>query len=327
MTLMNRYLASLIWLVAATACVAAAPAPETTPTSHRGVYAVNGRLHVSLFGTPDGEPITTGPDDMKPSWAKTGDWIVFFRRTKSAPRVSDWKTAICVVKANGTGFRKLTDGTQTDFNPTWTRDGQNKVVFSRLDPANGKYVIYMTTPGANPGDEVPVSDLRYGSFAYTCLKDGRILTSGTGHPAKAGNYLMTPGKAANAIYEPVKFTFQRKGFLDRLSLTPSETKVTYEFQHGTGPYTYPGRTIYIADFDANTRTLSNPVAITNPKPDPKVTVLYPRWTRDESAVVYHCDKTGKPQLYLYRLTDGSTIRVSTNPDARYLFPCGEATPK
>ena len=38
-------------------------------------------------------------------------------------------------------------------------------------------------------------------------------------------------------------------------------------------------------------------------------------------------KTGKPQLYLYRLADGSTIRVSTNPNATYKHPCGEATPK
>lgn len=35
----------------------------------------------------------------------------------------------------------------------------------------------------------------------------------------------------------------------------------------------------------------------------------------------------KSQLYMYRLKDGSTSRVSTNADANYLFPCGEATPK
>jgi Tol biopolymer transport system component len=69
------------------------------------------------------------------------------------------------------------------------------------------------------------------------------------------------------------------------------------------------------------------VAITDAKPDPKVTTLYPRWTKDESAVVYHCDKRGKSQLYMYRLEDKSTILVSTNKDASYAFPCGEETPK
>ena len=48
---------------------------------------------------------------------------------------------------------------------------------------------------------------------------------------------------------------------------------------------------------------------------------------DESAVVYRGSRTGKNQLYMYRLKDGSTVRVSTNADANYMFPCGEATPK
>jgi len=54
---------------------------------------------------------------------------------------------------------------------------------------------------------------------------------------------------------------------------------------------------------------------------------YPRWTKDESAVVYHCNVTGKNQLYMYRLSDGSTVRVSTNADANYMFACGKRTPK
>jgi len=324
---MKRFRYCLVPLLAAAVCFSTAVSPEAAKTDQRGVYAVNGRLHVSVFGTPDGEPITTGPDDMKPSWAKTGDWIVFFRRTESAPRVSDWKTAICVVKTDGTGFRKLTDGTQTDFNPTWMRDAKNVILFSRRNPANSKYVIYQTAPDSNPGDEVPVSDPRYGSFALSCVKDGRIFVSSSGHPDKAGYYLMTPGKDGKATYEPVKFAFKPDGFPDRVSITPGETKMTYEFQHGNGPYQYPGRTIYIADFDVTTRTVSNPLAITDPKPDPKITVLYPRWTKDESAVVYHCNKTGKSQLYMYRLKDKSTTRVSTNPEANYMFACGEATPK
>ena len=87
------------------------------------------------------------------------------------------------------------------------------------------------------------------------------------------------------------------------------------------------RNLYTADVDVKTRTVSNPKAITDTKPDPKIIWLYPRWTKDESAVVYHCSKTGKNQLYMYRLNDGSTVRVSTNADANYMFPCGQETPK
>lgn len=302
-------------------------AQEATKTDLKGVYSVNGRLHVALFGTPDGPPITTGPGDMKPSWARTGGRIVFFRLVTPAPRIPDWKTAICVVNTDGTGFRKLTNGSQTDFNPTWTRDGKNNILFSRRNPNRGTYAVYMTTAGANPGDEVVVSDPQCTSFANSSLEDGRIFVAGTSPTGDRGYFLLTPSKEGKPVYEKVNFAYPLEGTLDRVSIAPSQTKITCEFQRGFGPYSYPGRTLYIADFDARTRTVSNPLAITDAKPDPKVTTLYPRWTKDESAVVYHCDKSGKSQIYMYRLKDKSTILVSTNKDASYAFACGEQTPK
>jgi len=298
-----------------------------TPTGLKGAYARNGRLHVGVFGRPDSKPITTGPGDMKPSWSKTDGKIVFFRVTKFAAEVTDWRTAICVVNVDGTGFRKLTDGTQTDFNPTWTRDGSEKAVLNRLDHGNGRFAIYMTGPGANPGDEYVVSDKRLSSYAYTCLKDGRIFVSCWNHPSGPGYFLMTPSADGKPKYERVNFAFELEGSIDRVSLTPSETKICAEYQEGFGPYRYPGRTIYIADFDVASLTVSNPKPITDTEPNPETIRLYPRWTKDESAVVYHCNKTGKNQLYMYRLKDGSTIRISANANADYMFPCGEATPK
>ena len=143
---MIRHSYGMVPFLVAAACLGADAIQEASTSGLKGVYAVNGRLHVSVFGTPDGQPITTGPGDMKPSWSKTAGKIVFFRLMKHAPRVSDWQTAICVVNTDGTGFRKLTDGTQTDFNPTWTRDGTEKVVFSRYDHTSLKAAVYMTMP-------------------------------------------------------------------------------------------------------------------------------------------------------------------------------------
>ena len=308
-------------------CISAGAVEEMTPNDLKGAYSVNGELQVNTFGDPEGEPITRGHKDMKPSWSKTGGKIVFFRLTRPAPRVSDWKTAICVVNADGTGFRKLTDGTQTDFNPTWTRDGTNLIVFNRRDPKTGRYAVMLTRSDASPGDEYAVSGPQYSTYAYSCLKDGRMFVSSWAHPAKGRYFLMRPSREGSASYEPINFTSPLEGTIDRVSISPSETRICYEFQKGFGPYRYPGRTLYVAGFDVATRTVSDPVAITDTEPAPTITVLYPRWTKDESAVVYHCNRTGRSQLYMYRLRDAATIRVSTNPDAGYAFPCGEETPK
>ncbi len=324
---MNRFFAGLLVGLAASALAVSSFAEEVIRTEHRGSYALNGRIHVGLFGYPDGKPLTTGPGDMKPSWSKEGGLLVFFRVTKFAPRVPDWKTAICVVKADGTGFRKLTDGTYTDFNPTWTRDGSNLAVINRQKPEGGGYVVMLAKPDGQPGDEYAVSDTSQHTYAYSCLKDGRMFVGSTRRPSRSGYFLMTPGRDGSAKYEPVECELARHGRLDRVSITPDETKVCFEGQKGFGAYRYPGRALFIADFDAKIPAITNAKVIANGSFDQDVTYLYPRWTKDQSAVVYHCDKSGKKQLYMYCLEDGSTVRVSADSQGNYMFPHGEATPK
>ena len=105
---------------------------------HRSSYYKNGEIHVNVLGTPEEEPLTSGHWDFKPSWSKTGDMLVFFRRLVNHREVSQWKTAICIINVDGTGFHQLTDGTHTDFNQTWTRDGTNTPIWNRKNPEDGR---------------------------------------------------------------------------------------------------------------------------------------------------------------------------------------------
>lgn len=56
---------------------------------HRSSYYKDGEIHVNVLGQPEGKPITTGHWDFKPSCSKTGDHLVFFRRLKNDPVVSN----------------------------------------------------------------------------------------------------------------------------------------------------------------------------------------------------------------------------------------------
>ncbi|MFL2913760.1 MAG: hypothetical protein ACJZ64_03880 [Opitutales bacterium] len=76
-------------------------------SDHRISYYKNGEIHVNYVGYPDSEPLTKGHWDFKPSWSKTGNKLVFFRRYVNAPEVWNWKTAICIINADGTDFIKL----------------------------------------------------------------------------------------------------------------------------------------------------------------------------------------------------------------------------
>ena len=112
-----------------------------------------------------------------------------------------------------------------------------------------------------------------------------------------------------------------EGILDRVSISPSETKVCFEYQKGH-EYKNTGRTLYIADFDAKKPSIRNAKAFANEEGMNRW-FAYPRWTKDEKAIVYHAS----PSLYLYTIANETTVKVSTREGADYRYPHCEATPK
>lgn len=298
-------------------CVVTARGDE----GYRSSYYKDGAIHVNVLGTAEEEPITKGHWDFKPSWSKTDDMLVFFRRLVNDKQVGNWKTAICIINVDGTGFHQLTDGTHTDFNQTWTRDGTNTPIWNRKHPRKNSYQIMAGKIGGTPGQEVALTDNSFHTWGFTCLTDGRILVASTPPKRKRGYYLMTPSAQGDPKFERIDCALAKGGALARVSLSPDETKVCFEYQKGF-KHSMPGRTLYIADFDANTRAMSNFKPFAN-EDGKNAWFAYPRWVNDASEVVYHAGR----KLFLYRLADGTTRQASTDNQADYRYPHGEATPK
>lgn len=288
---------------------------------YRSSYYKDGELHVNVLGTPEGTPLTQGHWDFKPSWSKTGDKLVFFRRLVNNKDVSKWKTAICIINVDGTEFHQLTDGSHTDFNQTWTRDGKNTPIWNRKNPATGGYQAMASTIGAKPGEETALTPKRYHTWAYTCLKDGRIFVASKQPGKPFGYFLMTPNPGDAPRFEPVDCALAKSGRMDRVSLSPSETRICFEYTYGF-KRSVPGRTLFLADFDSKTRKVSNAKPFANQERE-NVWFAYPRWMPDEKAIVYHAGK----KLFLYTIADKSTEQVSTDTKGDYRYPHGEATPK
>ncbi|MCL4201672.1 MAG: hypothetical protein KJ000_04205 [Pirellulaceae bacterium] len=318
--------------LAASAGLGSAAAPlltnageATPPPASRISYYRNGEIHVNVPGQPEGKPLTTGYTDFKPSWSKTGDMLVCFRRLKNDPVTVNWLTAIFIINVDGTGFHQLSDGTCTDFNPTWTRDGKNTPMWNRKTSAAGGFCIMAGKVGGKPGEEVALTDQRYSSWVHSALTDGRLFVASEPPKLGRGYYLMTPNVGGEPKFERIECELARKGFLDRVSVSPSEKKICFEYQTGFKSKGMAGRTLFIADFDVQNRAITSAKAIANEAGKP-FWIAYPRWIDGEAAVVYHSGESGKNQLYVYRLEDGSTTRASTNPRTDYRYPHGEAAP-
>ena len=126
---------------------------------------MNGEIHVKEVGKPDGKPLTTGHMDFKPSWSKTGNMLVCFRRTKNDPVTVNWKSAIFIINVDGTGFHQLSDGTRTDFNPTWTRDGLNTPIWNRKNDTKTGFHVMQSKVGGSPGEEIAITDESFHTWA------------------------------------------------------------------------------------------------------------------------------------------------------------------
>jgi hypothetical protein len=294
------------------------------PPGSRISYYRNGEICVGEPGKPEGQPLTRGHVDFKPSWSKTGDMLVCFRRTQDDPVTANWKSAIFVIGADGDGFHLLSDGTRTDFNPTWTRDGSNTPIWNRKNAKTGGYYVMQSKAGGQPGEELAITDEKFHSWAHSCLMDGRILVN-SAHPTLGwGVFLLSTGRDHAPFYESVQWELGKRGQMHRASISPGETRICFEFLPGA-TFTEAGHTLYIGDFDARQRSITNLKAIAN-KDGKKIWFAYPRWIDGEAAVIYHSGETGRNQLYLYRLDNGSTKRVSRDASADYRYPHGEAAP-
>ena len=294
----------------------------STSVADRAAYYKDGEIHINKLGKPEGEPLTTGHFDFKPSWSQTDDFLVFFRRLENAPKVENWKTAICIIGVDGSGFHQLSDGTHTDFNQTWTRDGTNTPIWNRRVSGKLSYQIMASRIGAKPGDEIALTTPEHRAWAFTCLKDGRILVVANPNKQGRGYYLMTPGAEEKAPqFERIHCDLAKLGVLARITLSPDETKICFEFQPGFKKKV-PGRVLYHGSFDRETLRIENLVAFANEERAP-IWFAYPRWTTDGKRIMYHAGR----KLFLHDPTAGTTTQVSTDGKADYRYPHGERAPK
>ena len=313
---------TLLWLGTATALTvmacagndpldSAVDSPPAHMTDARWASSDDLRIAVNAYGQP--KPLlTSGSADFKPVWSKTGSMLTFFRRLQGGSEFSMWKTKLCVIKADGTGFRELTDGRYADFNPTWTRDGSNRILFNRYAVrGSDSNDIYWISPAGSAGDEVMLSDVagRY-EWVFSGLRDGRLFIDRVNFSAtpatRVKSFLLTPNPGGVGAYAEIARPTTK--LWHKLSVSPSETRVAYMLDNDDNMSSYEDVVLYYADFDVATRTVSNPVAIT--ADDPRTIEEYPRWSADESLIIYDSNRSGRYQMYAYRLADRVTERIS-----------------
>jgi hypothetical protein len=307
----------------------AGPSPVGTP----GVtarWAASDNYQITINATDQPKLYLTYSDDFKPSWSQTGAMLTYFHALHYGNTFDQWKTGLCVIHADGTQATALSNGAYADFNPTWTRDGTNQIIFNRYAVRGStSNDIYLISPQGTVGSEVLVSTPGNGyEWAFSGLKDGRIFIDrvdwSTGQ-AVASSFLLTPNPGGTPTYEEITRPILATQLWQKLSVSPSETKVTYMLDGNGDMSSYNDDVLYYADFDVNTRVVSNPVAFTTY--DLSQISEYPSWSADESLIIYDSNRSGVYQTYAYNPADGSTTVLSDDATVNFQFADFENLPK
>lgn len=312
---------------------ASAPLPNTG-TDEWYAY-VDGRIAENTSFSEDPTYFTDPSlDDYKPVPSPDGSQIAFFRALDYGKGQDiTWKTRICVINADGSGLRELTSGDHMDTNPQWTRDGSNRIVWTRMESTLSLFGIniplgmnaYWTDPDAEPGDEERISKGWRYEFVYSGLKDGRLLIRREGQNAY---YLMTPDPNGGATYQELSYP-NRNTLLHKITISPSETRIAYMkvanagFSTNATPEAYSRAVIAYADLDVEALVIDNEVEVT--EFNEANTNWYASWTQDEDKLIYTCagDCPEGPsigQVFEYDLATRTTIRISGNDGLRYRYP-------
>ncbi len=325
---MNRLLSSC--LLALAAC-AAAPSVHAPPIAAPPRWAASKGLRITVFG-PEGEAtLTRGHHDWKPVWNLAGDRLAFFRTSVDSGAFVYWKAALMVVTADGGEERQLTDGTGRDFNPTWTRDGTGRILFNRYGVGDepDRCEVWMTAPDGAPGSEVRVSgpEHRY-EWADAGLRDGRIFVD-TAVWSRFGrgsmrSFLLTPAPGGGGTYQELRRP--TRAMWHKLSVSPSETKVVYMQDVSGDLGDYSDDVLYWAELDKDALEVRNPVRITKPT-GRRCVNEYPRWSADETLILFDSSCDGASRVYAYRLSDGALAPVSPAGREATMFPSVQGVPQ
>lgn len=274
--------------------------------------------------TSDGEKseityLTDSPyNDYKPVISTDGTKVVFFRAYQENPDFFLWESTVCVMDIDGGNLRELTDHTFFNTEPYWTRDGTNRVTWSRMIHRSkgemGTYV-YSTAADAKPGDEQQISATGE-EWSNSSLKDGRVFVK----KASEGYYLLTPNPGGEPSYDlisyPDSFHYLHKG-----SISNDETMIAYMKYIGPNRDTYLGAEIVYADFDPAIPAITNEYAFV-PLDETKFS-WYVSISPDNKHLIYA--ENGK--IMEHDVDARKTRQLSTLSDVEYRYPTYIGTTK
>lgn len=152
--------------------------PAWHPEGASLAYSMRGDIWIQGLQSDEARAVTRGPGyHFEPAWSPDGEWLALAVDT-------DGEMDIAVVRADGSGYRRLTSEGSVDVQPTWTRDGRS-IVFASARGGRFDILRYDMSTGAvsalvdGPGNQFqPAVSPDGATLAYISGVRGRLGSGG-----------------------------------------------------------------------------------------------------------------------------------------------------
>jgi Tol biopolymer transport system component len=85
--------------------------------------------------------------DDHPAWSPDGKWIAFARQSPASPVLGDVSFDIWVMRADGSGAKRLTRGRDDEVEPAWSPDGKEIAYLADNPTSPGGRIVVMRSDG------------------------------------------------------------------------------------------------------------------------------------------------------------------------------------
>jgi dipeptidyl aminopeptidase/acylaminoacyl peptidase len=133
---------------------------------HRRFDMVRYELDLSTPILEEPLPLVQGRNPIWPDSSPDGEWVVFFEG------MFQGQQDIAIVRLDGTGYRKLTDGPGSARHPRWSPDGR-RIAFDST--RSGKYEIWTIEPDGSDAVQLTTSGTGERALYPVWSSDGSFL--------------------------------------------------------------------------------------------------------------------------------------------------------